>query len=123
MIARSWHGRVPTVQAEAYLDHLRRTGVADYRRTPGNRGVFVLRRVEGEVTHFQIVTLWTSVHAIREFAGPDVERARYYAQDDDFLLEREPFAQHHEIVLAIADDVNISSPLAAQQPDDSESDA
>ena len=47
MIAHIWHGRVPAVKANAYYDYLLRTGVPDYRRTPGNRGVCVLRRVSG----------------------------------------------------------------------------
>ena len=123
MIARSWHGRVPTVQANAYYEHLLRTGVADYRRTPGIRGVFVLRRVEGEVTHFQITTLWSSLQAVREFAGPDAERARYYAQDEEFLLEREPYAEHHDVLVAIADELNVEVPVVGPGQDDDTSGA
>jgi len=59
-----------------------------------------LRRTEGEVTHFVLTSLWDSVEAIRRFTGNDYERARYYDEDDDFLLEREPFVTHHDVVLA-----------------------
>jgi heme-degrading monooxygenase HmoA len=78
MIARSWH---------------------DLQTTPGNRGVLIFRRTEGDVTHFEVTTLWESVAAIRRFAG-DCQRARYYPEDDDYLLEREPLATHHEVVFA-----------------------
>ena len=118
MIARSWHGRVPTVQANAYYDHLLRTGVADYRRTPGIRAIFVLRRVEGEVTHFQITTLWRDLQAVREFAGPDAERARYYEQDEEFLLERGPYAEHLDVMVAIADELNVTLPVAPIDDDE-----
>ncbi len=100
MIARTWHGRVPTAKAEAYHAYLQRTGYADYTATPGNRGLFVLRRVEGDVTHFTLTTLWESVEAIRRFAGDDYERARYYPEDDEYLLEKEPLVVHHEVLLA-----------------------
>ena len=99
MIARTWHGRVPATKAEEYFTYLQRTGLADYRTTPGNRGVLVLRRTEGEVTHFVLTTLWDSIEAIRRFAGADYERARYYADDDAYLLEREPLVTHHDVLL------------------------
>lgn len=98
MIARTWHGRVPADKADTYYAYLRRTGLSDYAKTPGNRGVHVLRRTEGAVTHFLLLTFWDSLDAIRAFAGADYERARYYGEDDEFLLEREPFVSHYEVL-------------------------
>src|SRR5580765_6509672 len=98
MIARAWRGRVPAAKADAYYAYLLATGLADYQRTPGNRGVWVFRRTEGDVTHFLLTTLWDSYDAIRAFAGADYERARYYPEDDDFLLEREPLVVHYEVL-------------------------
>lgn len=100
MIARLWHGRVPAAKADAYLEYLRRTGLPDYQATPGNRGVLVFRRTEGEVTHFVLTTLWDSVEAIQRFAGDDWTYARYYPEDDDYLLEREMFVMHYEVAFA-----------------------
>jgi heme-degrading monooxygenase HmoA len=88
---------VPEDRGDAYLDYLNRTGVPDYRATPGNRGVQVLRRTEGGRTHFLLVSLWESWDAIRAFAGDDVERARYYPVDEEFLLELEPRVTHYEV--------------------------
>lgn len=96
MISRRWHGRVPADKADAYHDHLLRTGVVDYRATPGNLAVLIERWVEGEVAHFLITTVWESLEAIRRFAGDDYESARYYPEDDAFLLEREPKVRHAE---------------------------
>ena len=97
MIARSWHGRVSAEKSDAYLEYLRRTGIADYKSAPGNRGVWVLRTVKDGVAEFLIITFWDSLDAIRNFAGDDVERARYYPGADDWLLEKEPTATHWEI--------------------------
>ncbi|MBI2536023.1 MAG: hypothetical protein HYW06_03460 [Gemmatimonadetes bacterium] len=62
--------------------------------------MLVFRRTEGDVTHFVLTTLWESVDAIRRFAGDDYARARYYPEDDDYLLEREPLVTHYELLLA-----------------------
>ncbi len=98
MIARIWHGRVPAHLTEAYHEYLRQTGLPDYRATPGFRGIQVLHRTEGDIGHFLLVTFWESLNAIRAFAGDEVEQARYYPDDDNFLLEREPQVIHFEIL-------------------------
>ena len=55
MIARIWHGEVAPERADEYLDYLDRTGVPDYRATEGNRGVYVLKRLEEDRAHFLTV--------------------------------------------------------------------
>ena len=100
MIARIWRGRTPASKADAYVDYLEESGVAEYRRTTGNRGVFMLRRTQGDVTEFLLLTLWDSMDSIRAFAGEDVERARYFPKDREFLLEFEPAVDHYDVVSA-----------------------
>ena len=99
MIARTWKGRVPAAKANAYHEYLLRTGVRDYRSTPGNRGVLMERRIDGNVAHFVLTTLWDSVESIKLFAGEQYERAHYYPEDDDYLLEREPHVTHAEVLV------------------------
>ncbi len=98
MIVRMWHGRVPTEKARAYRDFLNARAIPDYQSTPGNLSVYILERPEGEVTHFITMTFWKSLDAIRAFAGEDVEAAKYYPEDQDFLLEFEPTVVHYEVV-------------------------
>jgi heme-degrading monooxygenase HmoA len=100
MIARLWHGVVPREKADAYHAYLLRTGVPDYRVTPGNQGVYVLRRLEGNQAHFLLVSLWDSLDAIRAFAGAETDRARYYPEDDAYLVAREPTVTHYEVLTA-----------------------
>lgn len=99
MIARIWHGAVPADKADSYYDYLKRTGIPDYKKTAGNRGVQVLRRIEDETAHFFLVTFWESMEAIKAFAGEDVERARYYPEDEQFLIELEPKVTHYEVLM------------------------
>lgn len=99
MIARIWRGRTPASGADAYVAYLLATGVEQYGATPGNRGVRVLRRIEGEIAEFVVVSFWESMEAIRGFAGADAETAVYYPEDDRYLLEREPGVAHFEVVV------------------------
>jgi heme-degrading monooxygenase HmoA len=98
MIVRMWHGRVPSEKAGAYREFLNRRAIPDYRSVPGNISVHILERHEGAVTHFVTMTFWEGMAAIRGFAGNDVEVAKYYPEDQDFLLEFEPTVVHYEVV-------------------------
>jgi heme-degrading monooxygenase HmoA len=98
MIVRLWHGRVPVEKAESYREFLNARAIPDYRSVPGNVSVHILERREGEVVHFVTMTFWQGMEAIRSFAGDDVEKAKYYPEDADFLLEYEPRVVHYEVV-------------------------
>jgi hypothetical protein len=98
MIARMWHGRVATAKADRYRDFLIARAIPDYRSVAGNLGVHVLERQDGDVTHFVTLSLWTDMTVIRVFAGDDVEAAKYYPEDRDFLLAFEPRVVHYEVV-------------------------
>jgi heme-degrading monooxygenase HmoA len=97
MIARIWHGVTPAAKADEYYAYLRRTGLVGYKATPGNRGTYARRRIEGDQAHFLMLTFWDSLDAVKAFAGPDVEKARYYDLDAQYLLELEPTVQHYEV--------------------------
>ena len=93
-----WHGRVPSHKAARYRAFLIERALPDYRSVPGNVSARVLERQDGEVTHFITLTMWDSMAAIHGFAGADVEIAKYYPEDDEFLLEFEPRVQHYDVV-------------------------
>ena len=97
MIARIWHGVTAAAKADEYLAYLHQTGIPDYQETAGNLGVYVLRRIEADQAHFQLMSLWESFDAIKRFAGADFEKARYYPEDEAFLLELEPQVTHYEV--------------------------
>jgi heme-degrading monooxygenase HmoA len=78
MIARIWKGAVREQDGDAYARYMRETGVPGYARTPGNRGVWMLRRDLDGRTEFVMFTLWDSLGAVRSFAGDDYETAVFY---------------------------------------------
>lgn len=97
MVVRMWHGRVPTEKAARYRDFLNARAIPDYRSVAGNISVHILERPEGPVTHFITLTFWESMTAIRGFAGDDIDVAKYYPEDREFLLEYEPTVVHYEV--------------------------
>ena len=101
MIARVWHGEVPADRADEYHKYLLRTGVPDLQATPGNRGVYVMRRFTDEHARFTMISLWDSLVAIRAFAGDDEEKARYYPEDADYLIELAPTVSHYDVLTAV----------------------
>lgn len=98
MIARIWQGRIRAQDVHAYREYIARTGLTDYRRTPGNRGAEMLTRVEGELAHVLTLSFWDDLDSIRGFAGDDVTRARYYPEDERFLLDFPERVEHFEVL-------------------------
>ncbi len=98
VIARIWHGVTEKSKAEGFLDYMMRTGVKDFRFKEGNRGVYVLRRDGKRRVEFLMISLWDSVSAIRKFAGEEIDRASYYAEDEKFLVKLEPNVKHYHVV-------------------------
>jgi heme-degrading monooxygenase HmoA len=98
MIARIWHGRTRAADGDRYLEFLKQRAIPDYKSVRGNQGVYLLRRVEGAEAHFLTLTFWESRQAIEGFAGAEIEKAKYYPEDKDFLLEFEPTVSHYDVV-------------------------
>jgi heme-degrading monooxygenase HmoA len=97
MIARIWHGRTAQDDLERYSEFLKEVAIPDYKSIPGNKGCTFLRRVEKDEAHFTLITFWESFDAIKAFAGPDYEKAKYYPEDKQFLLEYEEKVEHYEV--------------------------
>ena len=98
MIARTWTGVVRRADADAYADYIRETGFAEYGRTAGNRGAWMLRRDDGDRTEFITLSLWDSVDAIKAFAGEYIDAAVLYPEDERYLIDGESSVAHYEVV-------------------------
>ena len=97
MIVRMWHGRVDASKGDAYAAFMKKHAVADYGSVDGLRKLLFLRRDETEETHFLLVTHWDSMEAVKQFAGERPEKAKYYPEDDRFLLEKEETVALYEV--------------------------
>ena len=97
MIARIWHGKTKVEDYEAYTAFLKERAIPDYQGTPGFVKLFFLRNIQGNEGHFTLVTFWENLEVIKNFAGEDYEKAKYYPEDEDFLLEFEETVTHYEV--------------------------
>jgi len=84
--------------ADAYVENIVNTGMAEYRATPGNQGAWMLRRDDGDRSEIITFSLWDSRDSIRAFAGEDIDQAVFYPEDDRFLIERDPTVRHYDVV-------------------------
>jgi heme-degrading monooxygenase HmoA len=86
--------------AEGYGKYLAESerGVDDYRKLPGNRGVYLLRRTEGDRVHFMLMSLWDSRESIQAYAGEDIDKAQYFPYDLECLIDPTPTVAHYEVV-------------------------
>ncbi len=99
MIARLWHGRTRLSDADEYAEFMKVRAAPDYGSVDGLERLCFLRRDEGDVAHFLLVTLWDSIESVGEFAGHEPGKAKYYPEDDDFLLEKEETSALYEVFL------------------------
>src|SRR2546423_9166652 len=97
MIARTWRGRTAAADADSYARYVRETGLDGYRSTRGNQGAYLLYRVEADLAEFLTVSFWDTLEDVRAFAGDDITRAVFYAEDDHYLVERDERAQHWHV--------------------------
>lgn len=96
-VARMWQGMTRASDAQAYTAYLEETGVKELRATPGNERVLVFRRVAGDEAEFIVLSLWGDMVSVTAFAGADPTRARYFPEDERFLLEMTPDVTHYDV--------------------------
>ena len=100
-VLREWGAEIRRALKDEYVGYVRETGLASYLATRGNLGASVAVR-DLDAQRSEIVTLswWTDTEAIKAFAGADIGQARYYPEDDRFLLTRPEHVSHYEAALA-----------------------
>jgi heme-degrading monooxygenase HmoA len=97
MIVRMWHGRVNSSKSDEYAEFMKQRAAPDYGSVQGLHKLYFLRKNDGDVTHFLLVTVWDSMESVKKFAGENPETAKYYPEDDEFLLEKEPHSALYEL--------------------------
>jgi hypothetical protein len=97
MIARVWHGWTKPQNADAYESLLRDDMFPSIQQIEGSRGAYLLRREIGEEVEFVTICLFTSLDAVRRFAGTDYETAVLHPQAHALLSRYDAKSVHYEI--------------------------
>jgi heme-degrading monooxygenase HmoA len=97
MIARIWRGWAPQASAGEYQRHYETEVSEHLRAVSGFRGARLLRREDGPEVMFTSITCFTSLDAIRAFAGDDYEQAVVEDVARRVLSRWDERVAHHEI--------------------------
>jgi heme-degrading monooxygenase HmoA len=95
-IVRSWSARAG---ADAYVVHFRSSVLPALRERSGHRGALVLRRPEDGLIRITVLTLWTSMAAVAEFAGADPDAAVVEPAARAVLADFDTRVTHFEVAL------------------------
>ena len=98
MISRQWRGLAKASRAGDYIEHLRKETFPRLRRIAGFVDASILQRNADPGVEFLIVTRWTSLAAIRKFAGNDPVTAVVPAEVQEMMIEYDRKVRHYEIV-------------------------
>jgi len=96
-IMRLWHGKVALEKADEYEKFMITKAAPDYGSVDGLQKLYFQRKNKGAVAHFLLVTIWDSLEAVKNFAGDNPEIAKYYPEDDNFLLEKEKHVSMYQV--------------------------
>jgi heme-degrading monooxygenase HmoA len=103
MIARLWRGWAANQQnADLYEEFLRSTFLPRLHEIEGYHGVSLLRRNAGDEIEFVTITRFSSIDAIRKFAGDDYEAAHVAPRARELLQRFDARCLHFELVIDLA---------------------
>jgi heme-degrading monooxygenase HmoA len=96
-IMREWRAEVRRALKDEYVAYVKATGIVGYLQTPGNLGAIVATRdIDAERTEIVTLSWWKDEASIKAFAGSNISHARYYPEDNRFLLTRPQTVQHYD---------------------------
>jgi heme-degrading monooxygenase HmoA len=99
MIARMWRGWASPEKADDYQRHYD-TDVADHlRAVPGFRGARLLRSTDGAEVLFTSITFFTSMDAVRGFAGAEYDKAVLEEDARRALSRWDDRVSHHDVAV------------------------
>ncbi len=102
MIARIWTARSTPDLAPRYARYFEDHVAPELRAIAGYKGARVLIREAAGPAHVMVITWWTSLEAIRAFAGDAVTTAVVHAAAAELLTDFDREVVHYDV--AVADD-------------------
>jgi heme-degrading monooxygenase HmoA len=97
-IARIWRCRANAAEANAYSKHFRDKVLPELDSIPGFLGAMLMRREDGEVVEYTVLTRWVSIDVIRRFTGRDLNAAVVDPNIAAQLIDYDKTVTHSEIL-------------------------
>jgi heme-degrading monooxygenase HmoA len=102
MIIRAWRGRADSSNSRTYVDHFTQSVLPELRSIEGFMGASLLRQNRPDDVEFLVLTRWSSMNAIRTFAGADVQKAVVEPTAVAALISFDSTVQHYEVIEEVA---------------------
>jgi len=102
MIARIWRGWAPAATADDYQRHYETEVSEHLRLVSGFHDARLLRQEDGREVMFTSVAFFTSLDAVRGFAGDDYEVAVVEEAARRVLSRWDERVSHHEVVAVLS---------------------
>lgn len=99
MTVRIWEGQTRLEHSEVYTKIIEERDIPDYKKTKGFVKLSFLKRDKDGVTYFRLLTYWIDLATIANFTGPNLEEAKYYEDDRQYLIDF-PGTVSHYLVFA-----------------------
>lgn len=98
-IVRIWRSVTLARKAEQYLEYLNRIVIPAYLTAEGNKGLFILKELQGELAHFLLLSFWTSDKEFESSVGADTcEVVNPSPEEKSLLIAFESIARHYDVV-------------------------
>lgn len=98
MIARIWKARATPARVHEYAAYLRSTVVPELAVMAGYQGVTLLEHPRDDVVDVTVITWWTSLDAIRAFAGEAIDTAVVHDNAAGMLIDFDRGVEHHQVI-------------------------
>jgi heme-degrading monooxygenase HmoA len=100
VIARFWSAQTTLDQAPLYIEHLQTKVLPVLREIDGFAGALLLKREENGVVEIIVITNWSSLEAIRGFAGHDIEEAVVADEAAAVLTSFDQRVRHYDLIVS-----------------------
>jgi heme-degrading monooxygenase HmoA len=99
MVVRFWSARTTQERFPSYLKHFNENVLPRLRAQDGFLEARVISQSDGTVVQFVAETLWSSLEAIDQFAGPNREKAVIADEALHLLTSYDHHVQHYMVDL------------------------
>ena len=97
MIARIWKGKTKIEHLVEYANFMKTRAIPDYSKTVGFIKLAFLKRTDNDYAYFNLITFWENMDVIKDFAGNDFDKAKYYPEDKNYLIDFPEKVTHYEV--------------------------
>jgi heme-degrading monooxygenase HmoA len=97
VIARIWKARATPQGMREYAEYLQSAVVPELGVLAGYQGVTLLEHPRDGAVDVTVITWWTSLEAIRAFAGDALETAVVHDRAAQMLIDFDRRVEHHQV--------------------------